>query len=59
MVKIAFTALWAGVVVLVNWVLDGSMWGQYLATFLLAGIYAFTLGKVDSLRGKKVDEMSK
>ncbi|MFD0268834.1 hypothetical protein ACFVGY_20030 [Streptomyces sp. NPDC127106] len=59
MAKIVFTLLWAAVLIVVNQVLHGNVWGQYLSTFLLGGIYALALAKVEFLRGKKVDEASK
>lgn len=52
MAKIAFTLLWAGVVIAVNRALDDTIWAQYLALFVLGGIYAFTVNKVPGPRGK-------
>ncbi|MFC9235814.1 hypothetical protein ACFTZK_05020 [Streptomyces decoyicus] len=56
MAKIVFTVLWAGVVIAVNSVLDGDTWAQYLSTFVLGGIYAFTVDKVPGPRGKRTQE---
>ncbi|MFE1762908.1 hypothetical protein ACWDBF_04700 [Streptomyces angustmyceticus] len=52
MAKMAFTVLWAGVVIVADRVLDGAIWAQYLAMLLLAGIFAFTVDKVPGPRGK-------
>ncbi|KOG49698.1 hypothetical protein [Streptomyces decoyicus] len=54
--KIVFTVLWAGVVIAVNSVLDDFIWAQYLSTFALGGIYAFTVDKVPGPRGKSPQE---
>ncbi|GAA2296998.1 hypothetical protein OHT20_18435 [Streptomyces caniferus] len=56
MAKIAFTLLWAGVVIAVNRALDDVIWAQYLALFVLGGIYAFTVNKVPGPRGKSAHE---
>ncbi|MER0481420.1 hypothetical protein ABR737_24285 [Streptomyces sp. Edi2] len=57
--KIVFTVLWAGVLLAVDRVLEGFTWAQYLAIFVLAGIYAFTVDKVPGPRGKSPREGSK
>ncbi|MFC9229518.1 hypothetical protein ACFTZI_11215 [Streptomyces decoyicus] len=56
MAKIVFTVLWAGVVIAVNSVLNGDIWAQYLSTFVLGGIYAFTVDKVPGPGGKRPQE---
>ncbi|MEU9483059.1 hypothetical protein AB0K49_30990 [Streptomyces decoyicus] len=56
MAKIVFTVLWAGVVIAVNSVLDGFIWVEYLSTFALGAIYAFTVDKVPGPRGKSTQE---
>ncbi|MFC5246138.1 hypothetical protein [Streptomyces nigrescens] len=56
MAKIVFTLLWAGVVIAVNRVLDDVTWAQYLALFVLAGTYAFTVDKVPGSRNKSAQE---
>ncbi|MCF3148008.1 hypothetical protein [Streptomyces platensis] len=56
MAKIVFTLLWAGVVVAVNSVLDDVTWAQYLALFVLGGMYAFTVNKVPGIRGGSAQE---
>ncbi|MDT0461111.1 hypothetical protein RM550_36315 [Streptomyces sp. DSM 41527] len=57
--KIAFTVLWAGVLIAVNRVLEHAIWAQYLSIFALAGIYAFTVDKVPGPRGKSSRESSR
>ncbi|MGW8556246.1 hypothetical protein [Streptomyces tubercidicus] len=52
MAKIAFTVLWAGVLMVVDRALDGVIWAQYLAIFALGGIYAFTVNKLPERRNK-------
>ncbi|WP_327704010.1 hypothetical protein [Streptomyces decoyicus] len=56
MAKIVFTVLWAGVVIAVNSMLDDFIWAEYLSTFALGGIYAFTVDKVPGPRGKSTQE---
>ncbi|MEU8681212.1 hypothetical protein [Streptomyces sp. NPDC048611] len=54
--KVAFTVLWAGVLMAVDSFLDGFTWAQYLAIFVLAGLYAFTVDKLPVSRGKSARE---
>ncbi|MFH8571662.1 hypothetical protein [Streptomyces sp. NPDC017993] len=56
MAKIVFTLLWAGLLIAVNRALDDVTWAQYLATFALAGMYAFGINKVPGGRGKGTQE---
>jgi hypothetical protein len=58
MPKIAFTLFWAGLLIAANRVLDGVIWAQYLATFALAGMYAYAISNVPDLRGKSAHEGS-
>ncbi|MFC6064874.1 hypothetical protein [Streptomyces ochraceiscleroticus] len=58
MAKIVFTLLWAGVLIAVNKLLDDVTWAQYLATFVLAGMYAFAVTKVPGARSKGTQESS-
>ncbi|WP_407551051.1 hypothetical protein QOM21_17030 [Streptomyces sp. Pv4-95] len=58
MAKIAFTVFWAGLLIVVNKVLDEATWAQYLATFVLAGMYAYAIGKMPGGNGKSVQEGS-
>lgn len=59
MAKIVFTVLWVAVLVLVNRSLHDTVWAQYLATFLLGGLYALALSKVGILRAGSRPEGSK
>lgn len=52
MAKIAFTLLWAAVLIAADRALDEVTWAQYLATFALAGIYAFAVNKLPDARDK-------
>ncbi|MFD3682300.1 hypothetical protein [Streptomyces sp. NPDC058613] len=59
MAKIAFTLLWVVALVLANRILEDVVWAQYLATFVLGGIYALALSKVKILRTGRSPEGSK
>ncbi|MGW2990070.1 hypothetical protein [Streptomyces goshikiensis] len=59
MAKIAFTFLWVTILVIVNKALDDITWAQYVATFLLGGLYAILLSKVKVLNGKPASEEPK
>ncbi|MEU9164299.1 hypothetical protein AB0D29_29020 [Streptomyces sp. NPDC048424] len=59
MAKIVFTLVWGVVLVMTNRALEDATWAQYLATFLLGGIYALALSKVKILRGGITPEESK
>ncbi|MER5773290.1 hypothetical protein ABT144_03135 [Streptomyces sp. NPDC002039] len=59
MAKIVFTVLWVAVLVLANRSLHDTAWAQYLATFLLGGLYALAVGKVGMLRTGSRSEGSK
>ncbi len=50
MVKIAFTLVWAGILIAANRALDDVTWAQYLATFALGGIYALALSRLSLFR---------
>ncbi|MGW3060486.1 hypothetical protein ACWC98_31780 [Streptomyces goshikiensis] len=59
MAKIVFAFLWVAMLVIVNRALDGITWAQYSATFLLGGLCAILLGKMEILRGGPAPEGSK
>lgn len=59
MAKVVFTLLWAGVLIAANKSLDNITWAQYLATFLLGGIYAVALSKVKILSNRQPEKYSK
>ncbi|MFG2895353.1 hypothetical protein [Streptomyces sp. NPDC048248] len=58
MAKIVFTVFWAGLLIAANRVLVEVTWAQYLATFVLAGMYAYAINKMPGGRGKSVQEGS-
>ncbi|MFI1285326.1 hypothetical protein ACH4U5_32005 [Streptomyces sp. NPDC020858] len=59
MAKIAFTLVWGVVLVMTNRALQDATWAQYLATFILGGIYALALSKVRILHGGNISEEPK
>ncbi|MFD6972406.1 hypothetical protein [Streptomyces sp. NPDC059979] len=59
MAKIAFTLVWGVALVMTNRALQDTTWAQYLATFILGGIYALALSKVGILSGGKTAEEPK
>ena len=52
MAKVLITLVWAGVLVLANKLLDSMQWAQYVATFVLAGIYALIMSKAGFSRSQ-------
>ena len=58
MAKIVFTIFWAGLLIAANRVLDEITWAQYLATFVLAGMYAYAINKMPGDRGKSARQAS-
>uniref|UniRef100_A0AAU2V6L9 Holin n=1 Tax=Streptomyces sp. NBC_00003 TaxID=2903608 RepID=A0AAU2V6L9_9ACTN len=58
MAKIALTLLWATVCIAANKALDDVTWAHFLATFILAGVYAYVIDKVPDGRGKGSKEGS-
>ncbi|MFE1171019.1 hypothetical protein [Streptomyces sp. NPDC058773] len=56
MAKIAFTLLWAGVLIAASRALDDVTWAQYLTLFVLAGVYACTVDKLPGSRDRSARE---
>ncbi|MGW0749491.1 hypothetical protein [Streptomyces sp. NPDC002587] len=59
MAKIAFTLVWGVVLVMINRAFQDVTWAQYLATFLMGGVYALALAKVRILRGGSISKEPK
>lgn len=49
MAKIIVTLVWAAVLVVVNKLLIDIEWAQYVATFLLGGVYVLLMNKMRAL----------
>ncbi|MEJ8639775.1 hypothetical protein [Streptomyces sp. MS2.AVA.5] len=50
--KILVTLVWAACLILLNKALSDVTWAQYVATFVMAGLYSLVLSKMTGSRNQ-------